>query len=303
MEKRGLGRGLAALIPEASAGTEEGQVREVPVSEIVPNPFQPRTSFDPEKMAELVDSVREHGILQPVLLRQVGLERYELVAGERRFRAAQTAGLKTLPALIRDLTEQEQLEIAIVENLQREDIGPVETARAFQRLKDEFGMTLEAISQRTGKARPTISNLLRLLALPDEVLDSLEAGQITEGHAKALLILMEDWRQSFLWQQIVEGNLTVRETEKRARKLQDEIDVGLPGRVPDPEAAPRNTEARNSKTTFADPNEAAVTEKLQQFLGTKVALRRSSNGSGKIEIEFYSSEELERLVEYLTGIQ
>lgn len=302
MEKRGLGRGLAALIPEANASSEEGQVREIPLTQIVPNPFQPRAIFDPEKMAELVDSVRAHGILQPVLLRQVGLERYELVAGERRFRAAEAAGLHTIPALIRDMSEREQLEIAIVENLQREDIGPVETARAFMRLKEEFTMTQEVISQRTGKARSTISNLLRLLMLPEDVLQSLEVGEITEGHARALLILTEDWRQSVLWSQIVQEKLNVRETEKRARKLQDEVDIRT-GAIPAPriEQKPENA-SPTIPALRRDPHEEKAIELIQQIVGTKVSVRKNASGGGRVEMEFYSAQELERLLELLLSL-
>ncbi|MCS6777450.1 MAG: ParB/RepB/Spo0J family partition protein [Chloroherpetonaceae bacterium] len=298
MEKKGLGRGLAALIPEAGLTAAQNEVHQVPLSQIRPNPYQPRVAFDPEKLAELVESIRVHGVLQPVLLRRVGIERYELVAGERRLRAAELAGLATVPALIRELTERDQLEIAIVENLQREDIGPLETARAFQRLKEEFGLSLEEIARRTGKARSSISNLLRLLSLPEEVLHSLEVREITEGHARALLLLAEPWRQSLLWRQVVQERLSVRSTEERARKLQQEAEqqqqeltertgVVIPtGVVPRTEAA-------------LDPNEQQVLERLQEILGTRVTVRRQAKGAGRIEILFYSQEEYERLVELL----
>lgn len=270
----------------------------MPLSQIRPNPYQPRVAFDPEKLAELVESIRAHGVLQPVLLRRVGIERYELVAGERRLRAAEMAGLPTVPALIRDLTERDQLEIAIVENLQREDIGPLETARAFHRLKEEFNLSLEEIARRTGKARSSISNLLRLLSLPEEVLQSLEVREITEGHARALLLLSEPWRQSLLWRQVVQERLSVRSTEERARKLQQEAErqqqeltertgVVVPtGVVPRTEVLP-------------DPNERHVLERLQEALGTRVTVRRQAKGAGRIEILFYSQEEYERLLEHL----
>lgn len=299
MEKYGLGRGLAALIPGGSLSEEEGaKVEEVSVNAISPNPYQPRTDFNEEKMEELVNSVRQHGILQPVLLRRTGIEHFELVAGERRFRAAQMAGLKTLPALIRDFTDQEQLEIAIVENVQRDDIGPVEMARAFKRMMDEFKMTQEIVAQRTGKSRSTVANLVRLLNLPDEVLDSLEHGEITEGHAKAILLLFEDWRQIILWQQVISKKLTVRETEKRARDLQEEVDKTSAQPLPTPKAEPRKGGSL-APAERSDPNIADVTDRIQQSLGTKVTLKQNSNGTGRIEIEFYSAQELERLVEFL----
>lgn len=302
MEKRGLGRGLAALIPDADLTKEEGHIREISINAISPNPYQPRTTFDPEKMLELVDSVREHGILQPLLVRQTGSEHYELVAGERRFRAARAAGLATIPVLVRDLTEREQLEIAIVENLQREDIGPVETARAFQRLKDEFGMTQEAIAQRTGKSRPSIANLLRLLVLPEEILQSLEEDKITEGHARSLLILTEDWRQLALWKEILEGDINVRESEKRARKIQDEVDrAGAFPPASRPAAPATNNGRMTARTT--DPNQAEVESRLQHILGTKVVFKRNAGGGGHIEIEFYSPDELERLIEVLSSLK
>ena len=188
MEKKGLGRGLAALISDSMAEGDGAQVRELPVSHIVANPFQPRTLFDPLKQEELVASIREHGVLQPVLVRRVGHERFQLVAGERRFRAAQAAGLTTIPALVKECSDREQLEIAIVENVQREDIGVIEAARAYRRMIDEFNMTQDMVSQRVGKSCSAVANMLRLLSLPEQVQDSVELGEISEGHGRALMM-------------------------------------------------------------------------------------------------------------------
>ena len=196
MQKHGLGRGLSALIPENRlansdsliAAEADGAVRQIPVAQVEANPYQPRTLFDPEKMADLVASVREHGILQPVLVRKMAPERYQLVAGERRFRAAERAGLPSVPAIVKDCTDREQLEMAVVENLQREDIGAIEAARAYRRLIDEFEMTQDSIAQRVGKSRSAVANVLRLLKLPNEVQESVEQGEISEGHARALMM-------------------------------------------------------------------------------------------------------------------
>lgn len=295
MEKRGLGRGLAALIPEnrqplpETLAQDEGSVRELPVAQVEANPFQPRTLFDPEKMADLVASVREHGVLQPVLVRRVGPERYQLVAGERRFRAAQKAGLAAIPAVVRDCTDQEQLEMAVVENLQREDIGAMEAARAYRRLIDEFKMTQDTVAQRVGKSRSAVANVLRLLRLPEEVQDSLERGEISEGHARALM--MAEFSPAILhaWQTALKKQLSVRDTEKLAKTSRESMVVT---------DAPK-LDSRKSTETRPDPNEAYIVTRLQEAMGTRVQLRRTSGGAGKIEIEFYSEEELQRLMELL----
>src|ERR1041385_5746847 len=219
MEKRGLGRGLAALISDTMSEDTQAQVLEIPIDQIVANPFQPRTLFDPIKQEELVASIREHGVLQPILVRRVGHERYQLVAGERRYRATHVAGLPTIPALVKDCTEREQLEIAVVENVQREDIGPLEAARAYRRMSDEFGMTQETIAQRVGKSRTSITNTLGLLDLPEAVQESIERGEITEGHARALKTIRDTPSLLRAWQVVLKRGLSVRETEKLAREL------------------------------------------------------------------------------------
>jgi len=310
MEKRGLGRGLAALIPEnrqAAAGREPSSdtatpemVRNIPVSQVEANPYQPRTLFDPEKMADLVASVREHGILQPVLVRRMAPERYQLVAGERRFRAAEKAGLASIPAVVKDCGDREQLEMAVVENLQREDIGVIEAARAYRRLIDDFEMTQDTVAQRVGKSRSAIANVLRLLRLPDEVQESLEHGEITEGHARALL--MAEFSQAILhtWHETRKKGLSVRDTEKLARSARHAVAGGGPepiatGKKP----STHEGEMRLETAGAPDPNEADIADRLQQAMGTKVTIRHGGSGRGRIEIEFYSQEELQRLADYL----
>ena len=297
MEKRGLGRGLSALIPEiADDETTGGAAAEIAISQIAPNPYQPRVYFDPEKMAELVSSVREHGVLQPILVRPLGQDRYELIAGERRFRAAQTVGLLTIPALAREMSSKEQLEVAVVENLQREDIGPIEAARAYRRLMDEFVMTQETVSARVGKSRSSIANTLRLLSLPEEAQDSVERGEISEGHARALLAAESDEAILHGLKIVIKKRLSVRDAEKLAKALRAKAN-GNSSSGPKTAANSADFERRAP----IDPNETDVADRLRQALGTKVSLRRYPGGGGKIEIEFFSAPELERVVDLLIG--
>lgn len=301
MEKRGLGRGLAALIADTQTDEGAGQVREVPIGQIEPNPYQPRTQFDGLKMEELALSIKEHGILQPILLRRVGHERFQLVAGERRYRAAQMAGLASVPALVKDLGNQEQLEIAVIENLQREDIGAVEAARAYRRLLDEFGLTQEQVAQRVGKSRSSIANTVRLLSLPQPVLDSLESGGVSEGHARALLSMERESDVLRVWRVILDKGLSVRETERMSRispgrAASSDLPVGTAGSA----SGVTGSEGRMvSASIESDPNEAAVVDALQGALGSKVTIRRGPRGTGRIEIEFYNDEDLERLLALL----
>ncbi len=307
MGKRGLGRGLSALIAENVAGDGESRVRQVPVAHISPNPYQPRTLFDPIQMEELVNSIREHGVLQPILLREVGHERFQLVAGERRFRAAQTAGMTMVPAILKECTDRDLLEMAIIENVQRVDIGPMEAARAYRRMIDEFNMTQETVSQRVGKHRSSIANILRLLELPESVQDSLERGEISEGHGKALLKLKD---QADLlvraWERTVAGQLSVRGTEKIVEDLLTPAPSEAPPQpVPTSGAttAPPSASAPSVAVSsfFTDPHEAALTEELRERVGTKVQVRREGRDRGRIEIDFYSEEDLQRIFDVLLG--
>jgi ParB family chromosome partitioning protein len=275
-----LGRGLSALIPQAIAATPGPA--EIPIDQIERNPHQPRTSFAEDSLAELAGSIAAHGVLQPILVTET-LDGYRVVAGERRLRAAQMAGLERIPAVVRQAGEQDQLELALVENLQRADLNAIDAARAYRQLRELFGLTNEAIADRVGKARPTIANTVRLLDLEPEVQDAIEAGTVSEGHGRAMLGLVPVAQRELLALVIARG-LSVRQVEELARRLRE-------GRAP----------ARTSGATVAaDPEMERVEDDLRRALGTKVRLARSRRG-GRIIIEWYSDEELGRLYERLTG--
>ena len=285
MQKRALGRGLEALLSTPSPSDEERAAVEVPLDLVDPNPYQPRKSFDEAKDIEMVASVREHGILQPVLVRRTRDGRYELIAGERRVRAARECGLSSIPAIVREYTDSEMLEVALIENLQRQDITAIEAARAYQVLRDEFGLTQEQIAKRVGKSPSAIANTLRILNLPQAIQDGLARGEITEGHARALLQAPRE-AQVDAFIEVKRRGLSVRECERLARSLSS------------PKApAPIRREAPY-EPFVTNANDAAVMEVLQTALGTKVFIRRTGR-VGRIEIEFYSEEHLEALVERL----
>jgi ParB family chromosome partitioning protein len=276
----GLGRGLAALIPQRSA-TGSGPI-EVPVARVQPNPYQPRTHFDEAELATLIASVVEHGILQPILVTEV-VDGYQLIAGERRLRAARAAGLERIPAIVRQPTDRERLELALVENLQRSDLDPIEAATAYRRLIDEFGFSQERIAERIGRARSTVANTLRLLELAPTIQAAVADRRLSEGHARAIGGLPVEHQDRVL-DSIVGQDLSVRQTEELVRRLREP-------RAPSPD----RTAARPT-----DPDLERVEEDLRRSLGTKVSLARSRRG-GRIVIEYYSDEELGRLYERLTG--
>jgi ParB family chromosome partitioning protein len=290
--KKGLGKGLGALISETSVEEDTAAIRWIAIDQIQRNPYQPRQRFDPEKLAELAESIRVHGILQPVLLRKRGVDDYELIAGERRFRAAQEAGLEVIPALVRDITDLEMLEIAIIENVQREDINPADAALAYQRLHTEFKMPQEVIAQKVGKARSTITNTIRLLTLPEPVLEALRQGIIGEGHARALLQVFPDFMEE-AYEILKNGHLTVRQTEELVRDVNARF-------IKQPAALEKKDpkEKTPSVPRPRDPNVAAIESQLQARYRTKVTIK-NSGGTGRIELEFYCTEELEGLIEQL----
>lgn len=275
---QGLGRGLAALIPQRSPQAS-GSI-EIPLDRIRANPRQPRLRMHDDALATLTASIREHGVIQPVLVTET-LDGYQLVAGERRVRAARAAGLERIPAVIRQLADREQLELALVENLQREDLDPVESARAYRQLIDEFGFSQEDLAARVGRARSTVANTLRLLELHDDVQAAIADGRLTEGHGRALGGLEVD-HQGKVLDTVVDQDLSVRQTEELVRRI----------RVP---RVPRET-----ATTPTDPELERVEEDLRRALGTKVRLARSRRG-GRIVIDYFSDEELGRLYERLMG--
>lgn len=276
---QGLGRGLAALIPQRAAG--QPAPVDVPIARIRPNPQQPRRHFAAEELATLEASIRAYGVLQPILVVET-IDGYQLVAGERRLRAATAAGLDRVPVVIRQLDEGAQLEVALIENLQREDLDPIEAAHGFRRLMTEFGFTHERIAARVGRARSTVANTIRLLDMAPRVQAAVAERRLTEGHARALGGLGVD-HQELVLDSVIGQELSVRQTEELVRRL----------RTPRPEPA-----ARPARTT--DPDMDRVEEDLRRALGTKVSLARSRRG-GRIVIEFYSDEELGRLYERLTG--
>ena len=276
---QGLGRGLAALIPQRMTG---GGSIEIPVDRVQPNPRQPRQRIDTAELEALAASIREHGVLQPVLVTET-LDGYQLVAGERRFRAAQLAGLERVPAIVRQLADREQLEVALVENLQRQDLGAMEEAHAFRALADEFGLSQDEIATRVGRARSTVANTLRLLELDPKIQQALVDGTISEGHGRALGGLPVE-QQGRVLGSVIEQELSVRQTEELVRRL----------REPRPDA-PSGEQPRR-----LDPDLERVEEDLRRSLGTKVTLARSRRG-GRIIIEYYSEEELSQLYDRLTG--
>jgi ParB family chromosome partitioning protein len=279
---QGLGRGLSALIPQRTAG-QPGPT-DIAIARIRPNPNQPRRRFDDVEMATLAASIREHGVLQPVLVTET-IDGYQLVTGERRLRAAKAAGLERIPAVIRQLDDQAQLEVALVENLQREDLDAIEAAHGFRRLIEEFGFTHEQIAARVGRARSTVANTLRLLDLAPAVQEAVADGRLTEGHGRALGGLSSEHQDRVLGT-VVDQDLSVRQTEELVRRLRE----------------PRTDQGNASQESPArsDPDMERVEEDLRKALGTKVSLARSRRG-GRIVIEYYSDEELGRLYERLTG--
>jgi ParB family chromosome partitioning protein len=273
--EHGLGRGLEALIPRATVG-----LREVPVEAIRPNPWQPRTHFDERELEELAQSIREHGVLQPVLVSQQADGSYQLITGERRWRAVQLAGLPTVPALVKEVTPQASLEMALVENIQRRDLNPLEEAHAFRQLIDEHGLTQEQLAQRIGKSRVAVTNTLRLLHLPEEVRQALANATISEGHARAILMANGDPRRLRLLERVLEEHLSVRDTEARAREM--------------------NTSRVTTAESPADPDVERLEDAFRQALGTRVRLLRGRNG-GRLVIHFFSEEELQGLYEAIVG--
>jgi len=289
LEKKGLGRGLGALIPNGE-NVERASISEIDIEKISKNPYQPRKTFNDEKFQELVESVRVHGVLQPVVVRVAGSGQFELVAGERRLRASIAAGLKKVPAVVRELTDEQSLQVALIENLQREDINPMEAAQAYKRLADEFGLSQEELAFSIGKSRSAVANTMRLLNLPEEIQKELAAGRISEGHARAILAVEETEERVRLCKMIVSGGLSVRETERVAREWQ-----GTPVRE-----SGREFVSRETISVRQDPNILEVESRLREVLGTKVNLVKNKD-RGRIEIEFYSDDELERLLYLLAG--
>jgi ParB family chromosome partitioning protein len=286
-KKSGLGRGLDALIPVpenvSPSPTSFTSPQEVSVADIIPNPRQPRHHMNDEKLEELSESIREHGVIQPLIVtHEEQTNQYILIAGERRLRAARLAELDTVPVIIREANAQESLEIALIENVQRADLTPLETAEAYQQLSEEFGLSHEDIAQRVGKSRVTVTNTLRLLRLPEIVRQALAEEKISEGHARALLGLSNDQAQAAALATILRNDLTVRATEELVRKMSGSK----------PKSESKNPLSREL---------IELQSRFQSKLGTRVQLRQSSNKGGSIVIHYYSDEELDSLIEQLLG--
>jgi ParB family chromosome partitioning protein len=281
-KKSGLGRGLDALIPRSDAAQPAQGISQIPVDKITPNPRQPRANFDREQLQELAASIREHGVIQPVIVTASEQDdQYVLVAGERRWMAARQAGMPRMPAIIREASDQQLVELALVENVQRADLNPLEAAEAYRQLSQEFGLSHEEISDRVGKSRSAITNTLRLLNLPEPVQKALVDGRISEGHARALLSLPSPQGQTAVLQTILKKDLNVRQTEELVRSLSGQKPV-------------------RATTPETPPEIKALEERLRSHLGTKVRLNRRRKG-GTVVIHFYSDEELDALVDKLMG--
>jgi len=275
MQKKGLGRGLGALIPSVDDSVGSAQLQ-ISIDKISPNPLQPRNNFAETSIDELAASIREKGVIQPLLVRPSG-SGYQLIAGERRLRAARKAGLNELPVVVRDVTDNEALQLALVENLQREDLNAIEEAHAYRRLQEEFGLRQEEVAGKVGKSRPAIANSVRLLLLPEEVQREVAQGKLPVGQARALLALEREALVLSAAREVIAKGLSTRETERLVRRLKS-------GR-------------RKRRDGALDPDLRSLIEGLQRWLGTKVRLVQSGTpGRGKIEIEYYSNVDFERIV-------
>jgi ParB family chromosome partitioning protein len=294
--RRVLGKGLSALLPgrpvtppgaqnAAPATTPSGDtpgLQQLPLDSIVPNPRQPRNVFDAVKLNELAESIAAHGILQPLLVRRQG-DKFEIVAGERRWRAAKLAGLTAVPVVIQDIADENLLTLALIENIQRDDLNAIETALAFDRLSRELNLTHEEIGRRTGKDRTTITNFLRLLRLPEGVQGMLADGRLSMGHARAILSLPTEELQIHVAEKVASQGLSVRAAEKLIQSLTEPKEI------------------KEDKKVQIDPNVRAAEEELQRVLGTRVTIQRKNEKRGRIEIEYYSPAELDRLYALLVG--
>jgi len=277
--KRGLGRGLDALIPGVEPSEEAGGVKEVLIEKVMPNPRQPRAQMDEALLGELAESIRAHGVIQPLIVTQAESGTFILIAGERRLEAARQAGLLTVPVLVREASDLQRLELALIENVQRADLNPLETAEAYRQLSEDFGLSHEEIATRVGKSRVSVTNTLRLIKLPVSVQNAIVEAKISEGHARALLGLNSPQSQIAVLASILKQDLNVRQTEALVRKLS--------GSKPMHKQKPKPA-----------PEMVALEERLQNSLGTRVSLNSQKNG-GTITIHYYSDEELNALIERL----
>ncbi len=276
MARQALGKGLDALISGAAKEKQKG-IMTVDIENIKSNTMQPRKTFSPEKLDELIKSIKEKGVIQPVIIKEIGDDKYELIAGERRFRAAERAGLKSIPAVVKNVSPVEQLEIALIENIQREDLNPVEEAQAYKQLMEGYSLNQEDLADKIGKNRATVTNILRLLKLPAEIQRYLVTGEISTGHAKVLLGLEETGRQKAYAEQVIKKSLSVRELENLIKK---------------------ESAKKAPKVKVVMPEIKAVEDSLKLKFGTKARIKGSYK-KGKIVIEYYNREDFERILELL----
>lgn len=291
-QERRLGKGLDALLGEFTEEDEEeraGADRQLPVSEIRPNPYQPRTDFEPDALSELVESIRENGLLQPLVVRPAE-DGWEIVAGERRWRALRELGRERAPSIVRELDDDQMLVLALVENLQREGLSPVEEARGYQQLVESFGLTQQEVAERVGRDRSTVSNTLRLLKLEEEIQAMLADGRLTAGHARALLSLADPAARRRLAEEVVSDDLSVRATEERVRRRKE---------AGDDEGA--GEDSREEESPGEDPVARRAEQVLERALGTQVKVTLRGRESGRIRISFHDSEEFERLCRLMAG--
>ena len=283
-QQRGLGRGLGALIDDFTEKTPEEGITKLPLQKVEPNPKQPRTSFDEDELQSLADSIAEHGLLQPLVVREAGNGYYQIIAGERRWRASRLAGLSEVPVVILNADEKTVMELALVENLQRQDLNPMEEAAGYRALMDEYGMTQELIAKRVGKSRPAVANALRLLGLPEEVRKLVEDGTLSAGHARAVLSLSDERRQKTAAQKIVALRLSVRQAESMCKRM-----------------ASQKPEKEKPAPVAVD-YVGECEKHLTQTLGRRVKIVNGKR-KGRFELEFYGEDDLQRLYEALQTLQ
>jgi ParB family transcriptional regulator, chromosome partitioning protein len=279
IKKSALGKGLASLIPEENTDNDNNVVLKVSINSIKPNEDQPRKYFDPEKIVELAESIKEHGIIQPIILKK-DLDVYTIIAGERRWRAAKSIGLKEVPVVIMDLSDKQVLEVSLIENIIREDLNPIEEALAYKKLIKDFNLTQEEISKKVSKSRSAIANCLRLLNLDKRVQDYLIDGVISEGHGRAILGIENKETQYEVAQKVIDEDLNVRQTEKLIKNYGNDKNKKV-----------------NNKTS--NPYYKDIADKLEGYFNTKVTLNEKNKNKGKIEIEYYSEDDLQRILELL----
>jgi len=275
---KGLGKGISAFFPEESIHSDN-RIEYIAVSKLIVNPFQPRKIFNEEALQELAESIKEHGIIQPIVVRKKE-KKYEIIAGERRFRATKLAGLKEIPAIVKEMTEQQMMEVAILENLQREDLTPIEEAEAYSSLIENLNFTQDALAKRLGKSRPHIANHIRLLQLPEDVRKLMNEGVLSMGHGRALLGLKNKGRIAEIAQKVIAQSLNVRQLESLVHQLNEGVS--------------HETKEKVKKDVFVQATES----QLREYFGTSVQVKKQKN-KGKIEIEFYSEDDLERILDIL----